>query len=86
MTERRKIEVEVVGHETIQVGIVDMIRNGDRVTIETRHGNSVSGVATMRGPAGWVINTGGRHGTPAIASERNVVSIRRGRTLVWGRP
>jgi hypothetical protein len=31
----------------------------------------------MKGPAGWVLNTGGKHGTPAIVSPENYVSHRK---------
>ena len=30
----------------------------------------------MRGPAGWVLNMGGKHGTPAIASPDNITAVR----------
>jgi|TARA_Y100000296_G_C5123816_1_gene231792 hypothetical protein len=32
-----------------------------------------SGRAVMKGPHGWVINGGGRHGTPHVVSEENFV-------------
>ena len=64
---------------------VDQIRAGDRVTIlvpsgQGMHGQEYAertGRAVMRGPAGWVLNMGGRHGTPGIASDDNIVKIRR---------
>ena len=34
-----------------------------------------SGRVVMKGPAGWVLNMGGAHGTPGIADERNVVWV-----------
>jgi hypothetical protein len=34
-----------------------------------------SGRAVMRGPAGWVLNMGGRHGTPGVATPDNFVRI-----------
>jgi hypothetical protein len=52
------------------------IRAGDRVTIVNRFGQESTGRAVMRGPAGWVLNMGGRHGTPAIASPENVTNVR----------
>jgi hypothetical protein len=55
--------------------IVDMIHPGDRVTIMTPQGQRRTGRAVMRGPAGWVLNMGGRYGTPAIADERNIVAV-----------
>jgi hypothetical protein len=38
----------------------------------------------MRGPAGWVLNLGGAHGTPGITSEENLVRIKRGGKLIYG--
>ena len=55
--------------------ICDVIRPGDRVTIRNRFGQDHVGRAVMRGPAGWVLNMGGRHGTPAIANDENVVKV-----------
>lgn len=65
--------------------LVDSIRHGDKVTILVPAGfgrggqewEPRSGRAVMRGPAGWVLNLGGAHGTPGIASARNIVSVRR---------
>ncbi len=58
------------------------IQNGDTITFLRYAGegskrpeySKAKGRAVMRGPAGWVVNTGGRHGTPAIVDERNYVS------------
>jgi hypothetical protein len=33
----------------------------------------------MKGPAGWVLNLGGRYGTPALADEDNVVKVSKSR-------
>lgn len=60
-------------------GVLDSIRIGDRVTIRTPQGQSVSGKAVMRGPAGWVLNMGGPHGRPGIATEKNVISVKAGK-------
>ena len=60
--------------------ILDSIGPGDRVTIRTPHGSERTGRAVMRGPAGWVLNLGGAHGTPGIADERNIVKIKKART------
>jgi hypothetical protein len=57
-------------------GILDAIRAGDRVTITNRFGQERTGRAVMRGPAGWVLNMGGPHGTPAIASDENIVKVK----------
>lgn len=59
--------------------LYDSIRNGDQVTIETRHGNLLKGRAVMLGPGGWVLNLGGAHGTPGIANRDNVVAVRKRR-------
>jgi hypothetical protein len=57
--------------------IFEAIRPGSRVTIVDRFGVEHSGRAVMRGPAGWVLNMGGRHGTPAIATPENVRQVDR---------
>lgn len=46
-----------------------------RVTIVDRFGQQHTGRAVMRGPAGWVLNMGGPHGRPGIASDENVVKV-----------
>lgn len=56
--------------------LYDTIRAGDRVTIVDRFGKEHTGRAVMRGPAGWVLNMGGAHGRPGIASEENVVNVK----------
>jgi hypothetical protein len=57
------------------MNILDLIQTGDRVTITTPHGQELTGRAVMRGPYGWVLNMGGKHGTPAIATDSNIVRI-----------
>lgn len=65
--------------------ILDSIRAGDRVTIlvpagigrEGQEYTQKTGRAVMRGPHGWVLNMGGPHGTPAVASDRNIVKVHR---------
>lgn len=52
------------------------IKPGCRVTIVTPHSQQRTGRAVMRGPAGWVLNMGGKHGTPGIATETNVLMVR----------
>jgi hypothetical protein len=56
--------------------ILQAIHRGDRVTITNRFGQESTGTAVMKGPAGWVLNMGGAHGTPAIASDENIVKVR----------
>lgn len=48
----------------------------DRVTITTPFGDR-TGRAVMRGPAGWVLNLGGRYGTPGIATTVNTIAVRK---------
>ena len=55
--------------------LIDCIRSGDRVTIVDRFNKQHTGRAVMRGPAGWVLNMGGRYGTPGIATEENTVNV-----------
>lgn len=55
--------------------MLNAIGAGDRVTIETPQGQEVTGRAVMKGPAGWVLNMGGPHGRPGIATERNIVKV-----------
>lgn len=49
---------------------------GDRVTIATPHGQQRTGRMVMRGPAGLVLNLGGPHGTPGVATPGNIVSVK----------
>lgn len=63
--------------------ILDAIRAGDRVTILVYNGMGRDGAeftpktgrAVMLGPAGWVLNMGGRFGTPGIATNDNIVKV-----------
>jgi hypothetical protein len=55
------------------------IHIGDSVTMITPQGQELRGKAVMKGPHGWVINTGGSHGTPRVVSESNFVRMRKGR-------
>jgi hypothetical protein len=58
------------------IGLFASIKVGSRVTIRTPYGQVRTGRAVMRGPAGWVLNLGGRYGTPGIADERNVIQVK----------
>lgn len=56
--------------------LIDIVRVGDRVTIVTEHGSRLSGRAVMPSShGGWVLNLGGRYGTPGIADETNIVKV-----------
>jgi len=59
--------------------IVDMIKAGDKVTTVDRFGKKHTGRAVMRSSAGgWVLNMGGKYGTPGLADGRNIVKIQKG--------
>lgn len=73
----RKIDVTNARHRSTNPDLYDAIRHGDRVTIVNRFGQQRTGRAVMRGPAGWVLNMGGPHGTPAIASPENVTRVKK---------
>lgn len=53
------------------------IKPGDRVTIETKHGQKITGRAIMFNCAfkSWVLNTGGAHGTPSLATAANTIKV-----------
>lgn len=59
--------------------LIASIQAGDHVTIVDRFGTQRTGRAVMRGPHGWVLNMGGRHGTPGIATDTNVTRVRCGK-------
>lgn len=56
------------------------IEPGSRVTIRTPQGNEVTGTAVMssseNGRPRWVLNTGGSHGTTALASMKNTIRVK----------
>ena len=61
--------------------LIDSIKAGSRVTILVPNGIGRDGVeytektgrAVMRGTHGWVLNMGGRFGTPVVATAGNAV-------------
>ena len=55
------------------------IQVGDSVTMSTPQGQEVRGKAVNKGPHGWVINIGGRFGTPKVVNENNFIKMRKGR-------
>ena len=63
--------------------LISKIRPGDKVTILVPAGlgrngpeyKKRTGRAVMRGPAGWVLNLGGRYGTPGVATAENTVKV-----------
>jgi hypothetical protein len=48
----------------------------DRVTIRTPHGQELTGRVVMVFEEHAVLNLGGRHGTPGVATEENTVRVR----------
>ena len=52
---------------------------GDSITMSTPQGQLLNGKAVMKGPYGWVINVGGRHGTPRVVHENNFIKMRKGK-------
>lgn len=56
-----------------------LITVGSRVTIVNRFGQERTGRAVMRGPYGWVLDMGGRYGTPGIATSENVTRVKKGK-------
>jgi hypothetical protein len=67
----------------VDAEVLNSIKPGDRVTILVpagigRYGQEwkpKTGRAVMRGPAGWVLNMGGPHGTPGIATPENIRKV-----------
>lgn len=60
--------------------LLDTIRAGDRVTIVNRFGQESTGRAVMPSTyGGWVLNMGGRYGTPAIATDENTIRVTKAR-------
>ena len=55
------------------------IQVGDTVYFSTPHSKELKGKAVMKGPVGWVVNMGGRHGMPGMVTERNFIKIRKGK-------
>jgi len=75
--EAQQIVADYWGKRAPRTGtILDAIHPGSRVTIVDRFGKQHSGRAVMLGPAGWVLNMGGPHGTPGIADAENIVKVK----------
>lgn len=56
------------------------IKPGDRVSFVDRFNKVRTGRAVMPSSyGGWVLNTGGRHGTPALADDTNITKVSSGR-------
>lgn len=61
--------------EALRQYLYDHIKSGRTVAFLTPHGQVRAGRAVMRGPAGWVLNCGGEHGTPGVADAQNTVYV-----------
>ena len=63
------------------------IQAGDTVHYQGYNGMGLNGPeytprrgrAVMKGPAGWVLNAGGRYGRPAICDESNFIKVTKGK-------
>jgi hypothetical protein len=55
------------------------VQPGDRVTYVNYRGTKMSGRVVMRSSqrGSWVVNTGGRYGTPDVVSEEQIISVRK---------
>jgi hypothetical protein len=61
-------------------GLVNQVRPGSLVTVVNRFGQLRKGRAVMRSSSGgWVLNMGGRYGTPEIADDNNITKVSGGR-------
>jgi hypothetical protein len=83
-----KTIVQINADQEAKVALVNSIKHGDRVTILVPAGRGRDGQeweqrtgrAVMRSSnGGWVINLGGAHGTPGLADDSNVVSVKAAR-------
>jgi len=66
----------------IRKRLIDSVEPGDTVAIVTPHGSWLKGRAVMRTKDGdgWVLNGGGRHGTPLLAYDSNCCGVRKRKT------
>ena len=74
-------EAARAGYASIRPGsrvqfLVPAGRSIDRSTgrLVTDHA-TMTGRAVMRGPAGWVVNAGGKYGTPKVVTPESFVSV-----------
>ena len=51
------------------------IQVGDTVYFSTPHTTELKGRAVMKGPAGWVVNTGGGLGTPRVVGVSDFIRL-----------
>ena len=55
--------------------LFDSIKPGSRVTIVNRFGQQRAGRCVMKFPDRAILNMGGPHGSPGIATDANVVKV-----------
>ncbi len=63
--------------KTVKIGATDLVNKlkpGIRVTIKTKQDQNYSGTVSIKSKNHSVLNMGGRHGTPKVADENNIVS------------
>ena len=65
------------GKDVTTKRLIDCVEPGDTVWILSRFGVEHKGKAVMRSsmPDTWVLNMGGRHGRPGLASDKNVTRV-----------
>ncbi len=75
-----------IGVRPDRVELLAKVRAGDRVTVLVFAGQGMrgkeyrtkSGIAVMpSAEGGWVLDGGGRHGTPVLAHAANIVAVRK---------
>ena len=55
--------------------LMDLIQHGDVVHFLDKNGKIKKGWAQLRGPYGWVLNMGGKYGTPALPQPDRIVKV-----------
>lgn len=56
--------------------LIAAARPGDRIVIRTPQGQTRRGTVVLKFTTHLVLNGGGRHGTPLVATPDNIVSLR----------
>jgi hypothetical protein len=70
-----RVDRSLVAPEDVQ--LLAAVRPGDRVTILTPQGQERSGRCVLKYPDRAVLNLGGAHGTPGVATARNIVRVKK---------
>jgi hypothetical protein len=72
----RKNPADGFGYRGSTGGLSDSVSPGARVTFVDHDGKLRSGRAVMRSSSGgWVLNMGGRYGTPAVVDDSNITKV-----------